>query len=155
MKHIKTALLVLIAAIGFQQPALAEQPMATIYMVTIHTANFPTMKAFFEDKMEMEIVMETGEFVEFSSRGIRLSLASYATLGSFLKSDSLTGERVGSAIGVGFKYVSTADVDAAYADLLAKGVVGVAPPKQQVWGEYTAFFADPDGNIHELVAQTN
>lgn len=136
-------------------PAYAEQPEATIYMVTIHTKNYSEVRAFFQDKMEMEIVSENGEFAEFSSNGLRLSLAGYQTLSSFLDADSLGGERTGTGLGIGFKYALPEQVDAAYEALLAQGVQGVAVPAQQPWGEYTAFFADPDGNIHELVADTH
>ena len=31
-----------------------------------------------------------------------------------------------------------------------QGAVGVKPPAKMPWGQYTAFFADPEGNIHEL-----
>ena len=155
MNLIKRAILVLLTISVLTLPAYAEQPTASIYMVTIHTANFDEMKAFFQDKMDMEIVSENGEFIEFSSTGLRLSLASHGTLSSFLNADSLNGKRTGSGVGIGFKYALPQQVDAAYEALLAKGVEGVAPPAQQSWGEYTAFFADPDGNIHELVANSH
>ena len=134
--------------------AQAEAVQPTIYMATIHTDNFPEMKSFFKDKMKMEIIRDNGEFVEFQSNGLRLSLASHKTLNSFLHYDSLKGKRTGSGIGIGFKYATPAEVDTAYEDLIANGVQGVAKPEQQSWGEYTAFFADPDGNVHELVADT-
>lgn len=38
------------------------------------------------------------------------------------------------------------------AELLANGAVAVQPPDDMPWGQRTAFFADPDGNIHELFA---
>lgn len=55
-----------------------------------------------------------------------------------------TGER---NTGIGF---NVADVDAAYAELAAKGVQFTMPPSQQPWGGYMAMFADPDGNIFYL-----
>ena len=103
----------------------------------------------------MDMVSQSDGFTEFSSNGVRLSLASHAMLSSFLNSDSLSGARVGSGVGICFKYTSPKEVDAAYQTLLDNGVVGVAPPAQQEWGEYTAFFSDPDGNVHELVADTH
>ncbi|KZL13561.1 MULTISPECIES: VOC family protein [unclassified Pseudovibrio] len=154
MTVIKRGVIAILALFFAQFAAQAEVLQPTIYMVTIHTANFPEMKTFFKDKMKMELVSDSGEFVEFQSNGLRLSLASHKTLSSFLDSNSLNGKRTGSGLGIGFKYENPEQVDIAYKALLKNGVKGVAEPAQQPWGEYTAFFADPDGNVHELVADT-
>ncbi len=52
------------------------------------------------------------------------------------------GSRVLIAAGV-------ADVDIAYENLKAKGVTFLRPPTDQPWGLRTAYFADPEGNLHE------
>jgi lactoylglutathione lyase len=49
---------------------------------------------------------------------------------------------------VGFK---VPDVDAAYAELVAGGARAVRPPVDQPWGQRTAYVADPDGHLVELV----
>ncbi|MGH9039927.1 MAG: VOC family protein [Acidimicrobiia bacterium] len=49
---------------------------------------------------------------------------------------------------VGFK---VPDVDAAYAELVAGGASPVLPPTDQPWGQRTAYVADPDGHLIELV----
>ncbi len=45
---------------------------------------------------------------------------------------------------------SVEDVDAAYQELLAKGVTFLRPPTNQPWGLRTAHFADPEGNLWEI-----
>jgi lactoylglutathione lyase len=46
---------------------------------------------------------------------------------------------------------SVEDIDAAYAQLQAKGVVFVtAPQDRAAWGIRTAHFRDPDGNLLEI-----
>jgi uncharacterized glyoxalase superfamily protein PhnB len=45
---------------------------------------------------------------------------------------------------------SVANVDAAYAELTAKGVTLVRPPTDQPLEVRTADFADPDGNLWEI-----
>ncbi|WP_343563837.1 VOC family protein [Kiloniella sp. b19] len=129
----------------------AENGQPKIYMMTLHTAQFDRMKDFFNRTMEMDVIFENGEFAEFSSQGLRLSLVSHSSLSSFLKADGLSGKRVGSGVGIGFEYETVEAVDEAYARLIERGAVAVAAPEAQDWGEYTAFFADPDGNVHELV----
>jgi lactoylglutathione lyase len=49
---------------------------------------------------------------------------------------------------IGFK---VPDVDAAYAELVAGGARAVRPPVDQPWGQRTAYVADPDGHLVELV----
>ena len=50
----------------------------------------------------------------------------------------------------GLLAASVADVDAAYEELKAKGVMLVRPPTDQPWGLRTAHFADPEGNLWEI-----
>ena len=53
---------------------------------------------------------------------------------------------------------SVDDVDAMYADLMAKGVRVLRPPTDQPWGLRTAYFCDPEGNfweIHQPVASAS
>jgi uncharacterized glyoxalase superfamily protein PhnB len=141
---------------SFSMPAQADLDgaplMGTIYMATLHTDNYKEMKEFYENKLEMNIINETGEFIEFRTKGMRLSITSRSSLNSFVPAKSLQGKRSGSGVGIGFEYENSKDVDAAYEKLLEAGVTFVAKPTMQSWGEYTAFFSDPDGNIHELVS---
>jgi len=47
--------------------------------------------------------------------------------------------------------VKTDDVDAAYADMVARGATAVAGPQDHAdWGARTAYIADPEGNLIEL-----
>ena len=45
------------------------------------------------------------------------------------------------------------DVDAAYAELIERGVEGATPPATRDWGQRTAYVRDPDGHLVELVQQ--
>jgi catechol 2,3-dioxygenase-like lactoylglutathione lyase family enzyme len=45
---------------------------------------------------------------------------------------------------------SAAEVDAAYDELRARGVVFAKPPKLYPWNAYAAYFDDPDGTIWEI-----
>lgn len=42
------------------------------------------------------------------------------------------------------------DTDSAYEQLKSKGVHFIKPPTTQPWGQRTAYFSDPDGNIWEI-----
>ena len=48
-------------------------------------------------------------------------------------------------------YVDTfAEVDAAYADAVAKGAAPVLQPTTEPWGQRTCYIADPEGNLIEI-----
>ncbi|MBQ7002978.1 MAG: VOC family protein [Oscillospiraceae bacterium] len=48
-------------------------------------------------------------------------------------------------------YVDTfEEVDAAYADVIAKGAVSVLSPETEPWGQRTCYIADPEGNLIEI-----
>ena len=132
--------------------ASAENPPAPgkIHMITLHTDQYADMRHFYAEQLGLAIVSETDEFVEFSSQGIRLTLTSRTSLNNAVPSASLINTRSGSAVGMGFFYQTTQEVDRAYTYYKSQGIPFVAAPEQQAWGEYTAFFTDPDGNAHEL-----
>ena len=48
-------------------------------------------------------------------------------------------------------YVDTfAEVDAAFAEVTAKGAVPVMEPTTEPWGQRTCYVADPEGNLIEI-----
>ncbi len=49
--------------------------------------------------------------------------------------------------GIGFV---VGDLDAAHAELAARGVRFTQAPTRQPWGGYMALFTDPDGNVFYL-----
>jgi lactoylglutathione lyase len=57
---------------------------------------------------------------------------------------------VGRLLAVSF---TVDDIDAAYRNLVARGVSFPAPPQMQPWGGILAFPRDPDGNILTLVGR--
>ena len=58
----------------------------------------------------------------------------------------------GHGIGLAFAAGSPAEVDSAYADLVAHGAEGHLPPWDAFWGMRYAVVHDPDGNSIDLFA---
>jgi catechol 2,3-dioxygenase-like lactoylglutathione lyase family enzyme len=96
--------------------------------------------AFYRDTMGFDLLFAEPEFhfASFQVGALQFSLAE----GS--EDVHGTGDR---NTGIGFQ---VRDVDAAYAELAAKGVNFTMPPGKQPWGGYMAMFADPDGNVFYL-----
>jgi len=62
--------------------------------------------------------------------------------------DIPTGQR----LELEFPLASKTEVDSTYSEIIKKGAVPIKEPSDMPWGQRTAFFADPDGNVHELFA---
>ena len=59
----------------------------------------------------------------------------------------------GRAFELAFEVASPERVDATYARLVRNGATAIAAPADKPWGHRVAFFADPDGNIHDVFAR--
>ncbi|MFP4457692.1 MAG: VOC family protein, partial [Clostridia bacterium] len=45
------------------------------------------------------------------------------------------------------------DLESTYQDFKEKDVKFISPPKTMPWGQKTALFKDPDGNVHEIFTE--
>jgi len=121
-----------------------------IGLITILTDNVERMKRFYSDVIGFEVKEDLGNYVEFSSSGVRFAL--YQRIGMLMATGEASyGDKPsGHAFELAIPAGSPEDVERLYADYVAKGARPVKPPKMMPWGRSTAFIADPDGNIHEL-----
>ena len=58
--------------------------------------------------------------------------------------------RSGQSFELAFPLDSSDEVDRVYEEIISKGATPIKEPEMMPWGRRTAFFSDPDGNIHEL-----
>jgi uncharacterized glyoxalase superfamily protein PhnB len=110
------------------------------------------MFLFFRDVLGFLPLQEAGEFVEFSHQGMRFALCTRAELYRLTRDESFQAAHAGQVCELAFPLDSPAEVDRMYIELLARGASPVCPPADMPWGQRTAFFADPEGNIHEIFA---
>jgi predicted enzyme related to lactoylglutathione lyase len=107
--------------------------------VTVGISDLERSIAFYRDVMGFKLLYSAPEFhyASFDANGMRFSIAGGGS------DEHSAGRRT----GIGFV---VPDVDAAHAELVAKGVEFTMPPGKQPWGGYMGMFADPDGNIFYL-----
>lgn len=121
-----------------------------IALITILTDDVPDLVRFYRDVLGFTVKLNSGEYVEFESPGVRFSICSRGTLFGVTQHPSYQEPHRGQAFELAFPLESPAAVDEAYRKIITLGATPVQTPADMPWGQRTAIFADPDGNIHEL-----
>lgn len=121
--------------------------------ITIMADDVASLAGFYRDVIGFRLVVEEGHYVELENTGVRLAICSRPVLAENTNQHrSYVEERQGQAFELNFKCDSPESVRDLYEQFVAKGAVPIAEPTVKSWGHTTAFFADPEGNIHSLFA---
>ena len=123
---------------------------AQIALITILTDDVPRLKAFYHTVLGFAIKQDMDEYVEFESPGVRFAICARSVLFAVSQHPSYQQTHCGQAFELAFPFESTAAVDQTYMEIVLGGATPVQTPMDMPWGQHTAMFADPDGNIHEL-----
>jgi lactoylglutathione lyase len=123
-----------------------------IALITILTDDVPRLSAFYRDVMGFAVKQDLGGYVEFHNDGVRFAVCARSVLHEASGHASYTEPQRGQAFELAFPCREPAEVDRRYAKIVAQGAAPVHAPADMPWGQRTAMFADPDGNIHELFA---
>jgi lactoylglutathione lyase len=123
-----------------------------ISLITILTDNVPRLAAFYRDVLGFTIKQDLNLYVEFHNEGVRFAICARSILHDASEHTSYTETRRGQSFELAFPCAEPAAVDQTYAELIAKGAISIHAPADMPWGQRTAMFADPDGNIHEIFA---
>jgi predicted enzyme related to lactoylglutathione lyase len=101
---------------------------------------FPAMARFYRDTLGLTPRSAKSDFINFDWRGVRLSIGVHGGVGG--------ASREPSRIMLN---LTVADIRAVHARLSRAGVVFSRAPSREDWGGWVATFADPDGNILQLM----
>jgi lactoylglutathione lyase len=123
-----------------------------IDLVTLLVDDVPRMVTFFRDVLGSQPKTDLGKYVEFTHDGVRFAICARSELVDATKNDVFTKARGGQYFELAFPLDKPEEVDKAYDEIVAKGARPIQAPANMPWGQRTAFFADPEGNIHELFA---
>ncbi len=123
-----------------------------IDMLAVLTDDVAAMVAFYRDVLGFQVEADHGEHVEFVHEGVRFAVSGRGYLTEVVGVELPSGASRVGAFGLAFREATAEAVDAAYAELIARGARPVKPPSTMPWGQRTGFFADPEGNIHEVFA---
>lgn len=121
-----------------------------IDMIGVITHQFEEMLQFYTEVMGFKVMLKMDEFAEFEHDGVRFALSTAKVMQEATGLEEFSEPKKGHSFELAFRLDDAEALDTAYQDLLAKGAKGVKGPSDMPWQQRTAFFADPDGNIHEL-----
>lgn len=123
-----------------------------IALITLLTNRFESMVRFYRDVVGFEVAFQMGEYVEFKSEGVRFAVCAQDVMIETVGHPSFKEERSGQPFELAFDVEKPEAVGRVYEEYVSKGAFPVQGPADMPWNQRTAFFADPDGNIHELFA---
>lgn len=123
-----------------------------IAMIGIVTSQLKEMRDFYKNVVGFEIELELDSYVEFKSEGVRFALTTNQVMKEATKSPSYDQPQSGQRLELAFPVDTPAEVDSAYQELIDKGAIPIKAAAHMPWNQRAAFFADPDGNIHEIFA---
>lgn len=126
--------------------------MGTIALITVLTDDVPTLVTFYRDVLGFAVKDDGGDYVEFVSPGVRFAVCTRQTMSDATHHASYLEPRRGQSFELALPLGSPAEVDTTYDEITARGATPVQGPATMPWGQRTAFFADPEGNILELFA---
>ena len=123
---------------------------AQIALITILTDDVSRLAKFYHQVLGFKIKQDLGQYVEFESPGVRFAICARTVLFSVSQHPSYQQAHSGQAFELAFPMENPAAVDQRYMEIVLGGAIPVQTPADMPWGQHTAMFADPDGNIHEL-----
>lgn len=124
---------------------------AKINLITIWTDNIDRMKEFYQKIIGFDIINDLGNYVEFKNSGVRFAICSRSVMYSYNIDFRLSPK--GQIVELAFECDSEEDLDETYKSFKGKEVEFITTPEIMPWGQKTALFRDPDGNIHEIFTE--
>ena len=121
-----------------------EKIHATLLMVR----DFEASVRFYRDVLEFKVGDTDTGFMTFDIGDQTLAILDLSLAAKMISEEAVQPEK--EFIPRSLFAIFLDDADAVYEALKARGVHFIKPPTTQPWGQRTAYFTDPDGNIWEI-----
>jgi catechol 2,3-dioxygenase-like lactoylglutathione lyase family enzyme len=102
---------------------------------------------FYTGVLGLPLGHRSGEYAQLETGTTRLALYTRSAMAKTLGVSLQPPSQDAPGFEIGFKVT---DVDAAFAELVARGARPAVPPTDRFWGQRTAYVRDPDGHLIEL-----
>lgn len=120
---------------------------ASLNTITLFVEDLAPSKEFYKEVFGLPVMFEDENSAVFKFENTLINLLDASHAGELVEPAAVAGHRTGSRF---LLTVNVADVDAACADLLARGVELLNGPINRPWGVRTVAFADPGGHVWEF-----
>lgn len=121
--------------------------------ITVLADDVARLANFYEHGVGLAVAVREEHYVGFAGGGIRLAIFRRELMGANTADHpSFSGPRGTQAFELNFECATPDEVDRMFRHLHERGATPIAEPTDTEWGHHTAFFADPEGNIHSLFA---
>lgn len=121
--------------------------------ITLIAEDVIALAHFYNQVIGFEIVVLEGQYAELKNSGVRLAICEKKLMANNTNQHhSYVEKRAGQAVELNFECRSPKEVYELYDQFITKGATPIIAPIIKDWGHTTAFFADPEGNIHSLFA---
>lgn len=121
-----------------------------IQWIIIIAKDVDLLKDFYVNKLGFNVVREVPEdgFVQMQIGNQMFAIYQKEKVAEVLGDEYITEDF--EKTRTIFSFNQSENLDADYERLLSEGVEFIQPPKEQAWGQITAYFKDPEGNIWEI-----
>ena len=119
-----------------------------INATVLFAKDFDACVAFYRDVIGLKVKTTDAGFTAFEMGAQELAIMDINNASQMVTEDAVQPKKGGSHRVLLASFVE--DTDKAYETLKAKGVKFIKAPTTQPWGQRTAYFHDPEGNIWEI-----
>jgi len=119
-----------------------------INATVLFAKNFDSCVAFYRDIIGLKVKATDAGFTAFEMGEQELAVMDIKNASQMVTEGAIQPKKKGSHRILLAAYVK--DTDKTYNALKAKGVKFIKSPTTQSWGQRTAYFQDPEGNIWEI-----
>jgi catechol 2,3-dioxygenase-like lactoylglutathione lyase family enzyme len=121
--------------------------------ITVLADDVAGLAAFYERALGLRVTVREEAYVAFGDQGIRFAIFSRLLMTANTEGHPSYGiPFTGQAFELNFQCDDAAEVARRYEEIIAAGATPAGRPARREWGQFTGFFADPEGNIHSLFA---
>ena len=128
-------------------PSIASLWSNGLFAVTIYADDLSASRRFYGDLLQMQEIFANHDSVVYQMGSACLNVLMKENAPELVEPLPIAPSSAGSR---SLLTVTVENVDAAYAALVARGVVFLNGPVDRPWGMRTAAFADPSGHCWEL-----
>jgi lactoylglutathione lyase len=118
--------------------------------ITLFVEDLQRSRLFYQDVFGLQVIYEDQDSTVFDFGNTIINLLSVPAARALIEPGVVAGPEAGSRFQL---TIWVDDADAACAELEARGVVLLNGPIDREWGQRTASFTDPAGNVWEIAQE--